>query len=62
MRQEELASASLALDAARVQDAECKQAAAEQESTVSGLEAELAGLQAAAHKQAVAVRQHPMNL
>ena len=56
VQQEELASASLALDAARTVDAECKRAAAEQDSTVSGLEAELAGLQAAADKQAVAVR------
>lgn len=56
MQQEKLASASLAVDAARAEDAECKRAAAEQDSTVSGLEAELAGLQTAAHMQAVAVR------
>lgn len=61
MQQEELASASLALDAARPRDAECKRVAADQDSTVSGLEAELAGLRAAAHKQAVAVRR-PLTL
>ena len=54
--QKELASASLALDAARAEDAARKRSAADQDSTVSRLEAELAGLQAAAHEQADAVR------
>lgn len=56
MQQEELASASLAVDAARADDAECKRATAEQDGIVSGLEAELASLQASTHKQAIAVR------